>query len=290
MILVLDNRDSFTFNEHEDGAAMLYAIVKTVKPDTRTGCSNVKVNLEKMTMKQFSNNVATANAQIVEWMDEIELAGDTFDKLVRHQFNVYETLTCQAFKDYIQNKRDEWEDDKNFTAREVRALALKKYNNLTESGRWVTKDPNDAKIVALVGVSEKLAKQLDSSKGRTKTKSDQQQQAGSSSQSYHRNLPQWRFEIQPTVNPSRRKPTARPFTGATSTATARACGSATRKRTTRGMATMPMPEALVAAMAATAAVMAAGTAEMAAATAATPGTNAALAEEGTMPICPSART
>ena len=36
-------------------------------------------------------------------------------------------------------------------------MALKKYNNLLTSGRWSNKDPNDANILALVGVDQKLA-------------------------------------------------------------------------------------------------------------------------------------
>ena len=35
-------------------------------------------------------------------------------------------------------------------------MYLKNYYNFLTSGRWSTKDPNDAQILALVGVSQKL--------------------------------------------------------------------------------------------------------------------------------------
>ena len=39
----------------------------------------------------------------------------------------------------------------------VRAMALKNYNNLLTSGMWSNKYPKDSHIMALVGVSQKLA-------------------------------------------------------------------------------------------------------------------------------------
>ena len=36
-------------------------------------------------------------------------------------------------------------------------MALKKYNNLLTSGRWYTKYPNDAQLMDIVGVAQKLA-------------------------------------------------------------------------------------------------------------------------------------
>ena len=39
-------------------------------------------------------------------------------------------------------------------------MALNKYNNLLTSGRWSTKDPKDAHILALVVVAQKLVYDL----------------------------------------------------------------------------------------------------------------------------------
>ena len=57
----------------------------------------------------------------------------------------------------MYTSRSEWEEDKDFTAQKVRDITLKKYKNLITSGRWSTKDPKDAQILALVWVDQNLS-------------------------------------------------------------------------------------------------------------------------------------
>ena len=60
----------------------------------------------------------------------------------------------------METRRIEWKEDRDFTAEQVRATELNNSNNLLTSGRWPNKDPNDAHILALVGVSQKLSYNL----------------------------------------------------------------------------------------------------------------------------------
>ena len=90
-------------------------------------------------------------------MNEIYIVGDTYSEIVRHQFTHYSTSSCPLFKDYMETRRSEWEEDKDFTEDQVRYIDLNNYNNLLTSGRWSTKYPKDDKILALVGVYQKLA-------------------------------------------------------------------------------------------------------------------------------------
>ena len=57
----------------------------------------------------------------------------------------------------MDTRRSEWEEDKNFTAEQVRATSLKKYNKLLNSRRCYTKDPKDTQILALVEVTPNIA-------------------------------------------------------------------------------------------------------------------------------------
>ena len=56
----------------------------------------------------------------------------------------------------METRRSEWEEDKEFTVEKVRAMDLKKYNNLLTSGRWYNKYTKYSKIIALVGVNQKI--------------------------------------------------------------------------------------------------------------------------------------
>ena len=76
---------------------------------------------------------------------------------MRKKFNLYYNSSFPLFKDYVETRRSEWEEDKEFTEDHVRDRALNKYNNLLTSGRWPNKDPKDAQIPYLVGVSQKIA-------------------------------------------------------------------------------------------------------------------------------------
>ena len=57
----------------------------------------------------------------------------------------------------METKRIELEDNKEFITDQVRAMSLKKHNNLLTSGRWSNKDPKYVQILSLVGVAQKLA-------------------------------------------------------------------------------------------------------------------------------------
>ena len=37
----------YTFNSQDDGATIIFVIVKMVRPDTRTGCSDIKSIIKK---------------------------------------------------------------------------------------------------------------------------------------------------------------------------------------------------------------------------------------------------
>ena len=57
----------------------------------------------------------------------------------------------------METRRNAWQEYKNFTKEQVRDMALNNYNNLLTSGRWSTNYTKDAKILALVGVSQNVA-------------------------------------------------------------------------------------------------------------------------------------
>ena len=70
---------------------------------------------------------------------------------------MYSTSSCPLFNEYIDTRRSEWEEYKNFTAEKLSSMALKKYNNLLTPGMWTNKYPKDDHILALVGVPQNLA-------------------------------------------------------------------------------------------------------------------------------------
>ena len=77
-------------------------------------------------------------------MNKISIAGGKYSDILRQKFTLYFTLSCPLFKNYMKTRRSYWEEYKDFTSKQLRAMALKKYNNLITSGMWSTRDPKGA--------------------------------------------------------------------------------------------------------------------------------------------------
>ena len=56
----------YTFNAQDGGAAMLFIIVKMMRPDSRSGCSDINYKLENMKISHFNNDIPKANLHIAE--------------------------------------------------------------------------------------------------------------------------------------------------------------------------------------------------------------------------------
>ena len=91
----------------------------------------------------------------------------------------------------MYTRMSEWEEDKDFTAEQVRAMDLNNYNNLPTSGRWSTKDPNDAHILDLVGGDQKLA---DDSKKSSEKSNNSNRKTTKRETAYIMDLPPWMLE------------------------------------------------------------------------------------------------
>ena len=82
-------------------------------------------------MASLKQNIKDDNHQLTECLEVITQAGDNYEKIVRHQFSLYDTSTCKEFFDHMKNKRDNWEEGKVFSAQELRELSLNKFNTIT---------------------------------------------------------------------------------------------------------------------------------------------------------------
>ena len=64
-----DLDSAYTLNDQDYGSAMFFIIVKMVRPDTRTGGSDIKSNLENTKKSYFKHVIPKANMHISEWMN-----------------------------------------------------------------------------------------------------------------------------------------------------------------------------------------------------------------------------
>ena len=86
----------------------------------------------------------------------IQEKGQTHEDYLLDVFNALGTVPNIDFAAYIGNERRAWKLGGTKSADEVISEAVTIYNNSVKSGRWDTKDPKDAKIVALTPRIEEL--------------------------------------------------------------------------------------------------------------------------------------
>ena len=88
----------------------------------------------------------------------------------------------------METSRSECKEDNYFTAEQVGAMALNKYNNLLTAGRWSTKNTKDAQILFIVVVDQKLA---DESKKSSEKSNTPNMDTTKGEPAYTRDLPPW---------------------------------------------------------------------------------------------------
>ena len=136
-------------------------------------------------MYKFKHDIPRYNLKIAEWMNKISITGETYSEILSQTFNLYFTSLCPLFKDYMDKRRNDWEEDKEFTAEQVSAVAPNNYNKLFNSRRWSNKDTKDDHILSLVAMAQNIAddsKKASEKPSRETTKGDP---------AFIRDLPTW---------------------------------------------------------------------------------------------------
>ena len=68
-------------------------------------------------------------------MNEISISGKTYSEIVRQILELYGTSYCQPFKNYMDTRRSECEEDKESISFHVRSISPKKCNKLLTVGK-----------------------------------------------------------------------------------------------------------------------------------------------------------
>ena len=72
--------------------------------------------METIITYHFKYDTHKSNLQISKWMKKISIYGETYSEIVRQKFNLYYTSSWPIFRDYMETRSSEWEEDKHFTA------------------------------------------------------------------------------------------------------------------------------------------------------------------------------
>jgi len=143
--------------EEMDGPTMLWLLLQACNPSTRVGVSELKTDIRNANSAKFEHDVKKLTDYLSSKNREIEEKGQTHQDYHLDLFNALQTVPNPDFSSFItRDERQAWEIGGEKTPNQLVAEALTIYNNAVSSNRWNTKDPKDAKIMALTTQIEQL--------------------------------------------------------------------------------------------------------------------------------------
>jgi len=142
--------------EEMDGPTMLWLLLQSCNPSTRVGISELKTDLRNATSSKFQHNVKKLTDYLSSKYREIEERGQEHQDYHLDLFNALQTVPNPDFAAKIRDERQAWEIGGDKPANQVIAEALTIYNNAVSQNRWESKDPKDAKIMALTTEVQQL--------------------------------------------------------------------------------------------------------------------------------------
>ena len=152
--------DDTTGNYETDGPTLLFIIFSKVNPSTRVGVSSFKKNIEKANLAKHKNNLELMLTDMKQNYSKIVELGKTHEDYVMHLFDAMLTSKNQIFCDYIQIKKNDWEEGSEVQPDTLMQEATTKYNNMCKQNTWNKSDPKDAKIIALTTQLKSLEDKL----------------------------------------------------------------------------------------------------------------------------------
>ena len=157
----LKNKSSkFTWSGHGDeemdGPTILWVLLQTCNPSTRVGVSELKEDIRGATSAKFGHDIQKLTDFVSSKYREIREKGQTHEDIILDLFNAFKTVPNPDFEAHVRDERKLWELGGEKDVDQIISEALVIYNNAITANRWQTKDPKDAKILALQTQVEQL--------------------------------------------------------------------------------------------------------------------------------------
>ena len=134
--------------EH-DGPTILWILLQTCNPSTRVGVSELKEDLRQATSAKFKHDVRALTDYMSSKLRKIREKGQKHEDFHHDLFKALETVPNPDFAAHVRDEKRKWEIGGTKSSDQLILEVVTIYNNAVASNRWETKDPKDAKILAL---------------------------------------------------------------------------------------------------------------------------------------------
>lgn len=169
-------RTRFVVAGEANGPLMLFCIIERATITVRATTAVIRANIIKLSEEFASKDfdVEAFNDYVDEQLRELDARGQESQDVLTHLFTAYEQAPDHRFTEYIQRKKDAYEENTiNLDASTLMSLALEKYKTLVTQKEWRRPTKQDEELIALRAELEKAKKseqQKSSKKGKAKGK------------------------------------------------------------------------------------------------------------------------
>jgi len=176
---ILTDADKYTINGIQSGPSLFKLIMSKAAVDTRSTVLHIRTALTNLDcyMSLIKGDINKFNQYVCQLRQDLLARGQQTTDLLGNLFKGYKTCTDKQFTDYIQRKKDLYEEGEAIDEDSLMIDALNKVNSIKKEGQWNTLSPEQEKLVTLTSQFEQLKdKNLQLSKklqGSSKPKSNQ---------------------------------------------------------------------------------------------------------------------
>ena len=136
---------------HKSGAALLKVIIRESHIDTNATVLSIREDLSKLDqhMIDLSSDIQKFNDHVTSQIEALAARGEKTLDILAHLFKGYESASDQTFRNYIQDKKNDYQEGKPMSYRTLMNLALTKYQVLVQEKKWNAPTETEEKLVAL---------------------------------------------------------------------------------------------------------------------------------------------
>jgi len=131
------------------GTLFLKALISSTNVDTRSTTSHIRRQMAALPtyMSTVGSDITQFNAHVKQLRATLMAHGQTSTDLLDFLFAAYKSCSDPAFVDYINNKKDAWDEgSQDISVDQLMRFAEMKMSNLQMEGRW--KQPSKATAMA----------------------------------------------------------------------------------------------------------------------------------------------
>jgi len=157
-IKILTEAGKYTVNQIKSGPLLFKILMTKAAVDTRATVLHIRTALSNLDsyMAMIKGDVNKFNQYVRQLRQDLLARGEQTTDLLGNLFKGYKSCSDKQFTDYIQRKKDLYEEGQPIDEDSLMIDALNKFNSIKKEGQWNALSPEQEKLVSLTAQFEQL--------------------------------------------------------------------------------------------------------------------------------------